>query len=34
LKQHKPEFDEECLRVLDQRRQTKMQLLQDINQLI
>jgi hypothetical protein len=29
LKQHKPCFDEECLRFLDQRNQAKMQWLQD-----
>jgi hypothetical protein len=28
LKQHKPWFDEECLRFLDQRKQAKMQWLQ------
>jgi len=32
LKQHKPWFDEECLGFLDQRRQAKMQRLQDQNQ--
>ena len=32
LKQHKPWFDEECLRFLDQSKQTKMQRLQDSNQ--
>jgi hypothetical protein len=32
LKQHKPWFDEECLRFLDQRKQVKMQWLQDPNQ--
>ena len=31
-KQHKPWFDEECLRFLDQRKQAKMQWLQDANQ--
>jgi hypothetical protein len=31
LKQHKPWFDEECSRFLDQRKQAKMQLLQDPN---
>jgi len=29
LKQHKPWFDEECLGVLDQRKQGKMQWVQD-----
>jgi hypothetical protein len=32
LKQHKPCFDEECLGFLDQRKQAKMQWLQDPNQ--
>jgi len=32
LKQHKPRFDEECLRSLDQRKQAKIQWLQDPNQ--
>jgi hypothetical protein len=32
LKQHKPWFDEECLHFLDQRKQAKMQWLQDPNQ--
>jgi hypothetical protein len=32
LKQHTPWFDEECLHFLDQRRQAKMQWLQDPNQ--
>ena len=32
LKQHKPRFDEECLRVLDQRKQAKMQWVQDASQ--
>jgi hypothetical protein len=32
LKQHKPRFDEECLGILDQRRQAKMQWLQDPSQ--
>ena len=32
LKQHKLWFDEECLRFLDQRKPTKMQLLQDPSQ--
>jgi hypothetical protein len=31
LKQHKSCFDEECSRFLDQRKQTKMQWLQDPN---
>jgi len=31
LKQHKPWFDEECLGFLDQRKQAKMQWLQDSN---
>ncbi len=29
MKQHKPCFDEECLHFLDQRRQAKMQWVQD-----
>ena len=32
LKQHKPWFDGECLHFLDQRRQTKMQWVQDPSQ--
>jgi len=32
LKQHKPWFDEECSRLLDQRKQVKMQWLQNTNQ--
>ena len=32
LKQHKPWFDEECLVFLDQRKQTKMQWVQDSSQ--
>jgi len=32
LKQHKPWFDEECLGFLDQRKQTKMQWVQDPSQ--
>jgi len=32
LKQHKPWFDEECLRFLDLRKQAKMQWIQDPNQ--
>jgi hypothetical protein len=32
LKQHKPRFEEESLRFLDQRKQAKMQWLQDPNQ--
>jgi hypothetical protein len=32
LKQHKPWFDEECLGFLDQRKQAKMQWVQDANQ--
>jgi hypothetical protein len=31
-KQHKPWFDEECLVILDQRKQAKMQLIQDPSQ--
>jgi dsDNA-specific endonuclease/ATPase MutS2 len=31
LKQHKQRFDDECLRFLDQRKQAKMQWLQDPN---
>ena len=33
LKQHKPWFDKECLGFLDQRRQAKMQWLQDPSQI-
>jgi hypothetical protein len=33
LKQHKTWFDEECLGFLDQRKQAKMQWLQDSNQI-
>jgi len=32
LKQQKPWFDEECLQFLDQRKQAKVQWLQDLNQ--
>jgi len=32
LKQHRPSFDDECLGFLDQRKQAKMQWLQDPNQ--
>ena len=32
LKQHKPGFDEECLGVLDQRKQAKMQWIHDPSQ--
>jgi len=32
LKQHKPRFDEECLGFLDQRKQVKMQWVQDPSQ--
>ena len=32
LKQHKPWFDEECLGILDQRKQAKMQWIQDPSQ--
>jgi hypothetical protein len=31
VKQHKPWFDEECLGFLDQRKQAKVQWLQDPN---
>ena len=31
VKQHKPWFDEECLGFLDQRKQAKVQCLQDPN---
>jgi hypothetical protein len=31
LKQQKPWFDEECSQFLDQRKQAKMQCLQDLN---
>ena len=33
LKQHKPWFDEECLGFLDQRKQVKMQWIQDPSQI-
>jgi hypothetical protein len=33
LKQNKPWFDDECLRFLDQRKQAKMQWLQNQNQI-
>jgi len=32
MNQHKPWFDEECLGILDQRKQTKMQWLQNPSQ--
>ena len=32
MKQHKPWFDEECLDILDQRKQAKMQWIQDPSQ--
>ena len=32
MKQHKPWFDEECLQFLDQRKQAKLQWLNDPNQ--
>jgi hypothetical protein len=32
MKQHKPWFDEECLGILDQRTQAKMQWIQDPSQ--
>jgi hypothetical protein len=32
LKQHKAWFDEECLGFIDQRKQAKMHLLQDLRQ--
>ena len=32
LKQHKPWFDEECLNFLDERKQAKLQLVQDQSQ--
>ena len=32
LKQHKPWFDEECLGILDQRKQVKTQWIQDPSQ--
>jgi hypothetical protein len=32
FKQHKPRFDEKCLCFVDQRKQAKMQWLQDPNQ--
>jgi len=34
LKQHKPWFDEECSRLLEQRKWAKLQCLQDTNQSI
>jgi len=34
LKQHKPWFDERCLRLLDERKEAKIQWLQDPNQSI
>ena len=33
MKQHKPWFDEECLGILDQRKQAKMQWIQDPSQI-
>ena len=32
IKQHKPWFDEECLGILDQRKQARMQWIQDPSQ--
>jgi hypothetical protein len=32
MEQHKPWFDEECLGILDQRKQAKMQWIQDPSQ--
>jgi hypothetical protein len=32
MKQHKPWFDEECLGILDRRKQAKMQWIQDPSQ--
>ena len=32
MEQHKPRFDEECLGFLDQRKQAKMQWVQDPSQ--
>ena len=32
MKQHKPWFDEECLGILDQRKQAKMQWIRDPSQ--
>ena len=32
MKQHKPCFDEECLGILEQRKQAKMQWIQDPSQ--
>jgi hypothetical protein len=32
MKQHKPWFDKECLGILDQRKQAKMQWIQDLSQ--
>jgi uncharacterized protein (DUF2461 family) len=34
MKQHKPWFDEECSQFLDERKQAKLQWLQDPNQSI
>jgi hypothetical protein len=33
LKKHKPWFDEECSKVLDQRKEAKLQWLQDPNEI-
>jgi hypothetical protein len=33
LKKHKPWFNEGCLKLLDQRKQAKLQWLQDPNQI-
>jgi hypothetical protein len=33
LKEHKPWFDEECSKLLDQRKQAKLQWLQDLNEI-
>jgi hypothetical protein len=33
LKQHKPWFDEECLKLLDERKQAKLQWLHNLSQL-
>ena len=32
MEQHKPSFDEECLGILDQRKQAKVQWIQDPSQ--
>jgi hypothetical protein len=34
MKQHKPRFDEECLGILDRRKQAEMQWIQDTGYMI